>query len=91
MKLLIWRNDKRFTEHKTGIFRNSARETDPKRACSPKVRAPYRVRQWRSQDFLKGEANFHGGPKVTQVPKIENSSDLVHYLLGGAQNHEPEK
>ena len=25
------------------------------------------------------------------LPKIENSSDLVHYFFGGAQNHEQEK
>ena len=25
--------------------------------------------QWRSQDFPKGEANFHGDPKVTSAKK----------------------
>ena len=36
MKLLLWRNDKRFTEHKTSIFRNLVRETDPRVHIAPK-------------------------------------------------------
>ena len=36
------------------------------------------------------EEALHGAPSKP-LPKIENSSDLVHYSLGGAQNNEQEK
>ena len=41
-------------------------------------------KQWRSQDFLKGEANFQGGPKVTPT-KNWKPSELAHYFWEGGR------
>ena len=38
--------------------------------------------QWRSQDFPKGVAKFHGGPRYP-YQKITNSWDLASYFLEG--------
>ena len=40
--------------------------------------------QWCIQDFLREGSELSGGPRYP-VSKTENSSNLVHYLLGGAQ------
>ena len=40
--------------------------------------------------FQRGWPTFMGAPRKP-LTKIENSSDLVHYFLRGAQNHEQEE
>ena len=42
--------------------------------------------QWRIQDFLTEGSELSGGGGGYPVSKTENSSDLVHYVLGGAPN-----
>ena len=49
-------------------FRNDLQEDFPKIGEVGGAPTPLGFRtlkQWRSQDFPKGEVNFHGGPKVT--------------------------